>query len=401
MPHNYPILDQRHSGKKLIYLDAACTYLRSTGFIEASSRYYTEYSSCAGDRESSYLGSRLSEEIELTRRDIKKFLSAAPEDCIVFTWSTTDSINALANGLSEDIKTYLISDLEHNSNYLPWRECALASHRSFQILPHKDVFDPVKLAWILEKIEKPFVLSLTHASNIIGWVFDIALVSEIVHKAGGYFCVDDAQYVAHHQEDVVKNGIDFLAFSGHKIGWPTGIGVLYMKKSVTHLITKSLRYGGWTPKRFWENHIPEYKSLPEILEWGVQNFSGILGLKYAIAEVQDSGGRSAHVQWITDYFLEKFIFNGFDRYMEIESLPTGNMVTLRPKTFNAIEFHQYCNYFLPDHIIAFRTGTVCADMYAAAYLWNEKNIMRFSFGVYTSKEEIDVLFSALQQYLWL
>jgi selenocysteine lyase/cysteine desulfurase len=74
-------------------------------------------------------------------------------------------------------------------------------------------------------------------------------------------------------------------------------------------------------------------------------------------------------------------------------------VTIRPKTFHAIDFHQYCNYFLAENLIVFRTGTVCADMYVRRYLSDEKNIMRFSFGVYNSKEEIDILFSTIHQYL--
>ena len=86
----------------------------------------------------------------------------------MFTGSTTDGINMLAHGLSESIKTYLVSDLEHNSNYLPWRESARSSNIGFKVIPYKDIFDPVELERLLETVQKPFLLSITHASNIIG-----------------------------------------------------------------------------------------------------------------------------------------------------------------------------------------------------------------------------------------
>jgi selenocysteine lyase/cysteine desulfurase len=99
------------------------------------------------------------------------------------------------------------------------------------------------------------------------------------------------------------------------------------------------------------------------------------------------------------YFFQKFEEFGYEKYMKIISLPKGNIVTICPKTFHAIDFHQYCNYFMEDRIIAFRTGSFCVDNYVNIYLNGEKNIMRFSFGIYNTENDIDSLFTAIKQYL--
>ena len=398
----YPILSKKLENKHLIYLDAACTYLRHQDFIDSSWTYYSEYSSCAGDRESSYLGSLLSQDILSVRTNLKKFIWAEMSDYIVFTASTTDSINTLAQAIISNIQTIIVSDLEHNSNYLPWYHIAQKNKKECKLVPFQDVFDPDALKSILQNIEAPFLLSITHASNILGWIFDVAMVAQIVHDFGGYIFVDDAQYLAHNVENVTKNNIDFLAFSAHKLWWPTGIGILYIKNSVSHLITDSIHLG-WGTVRKIQDGIPEYKSLPEFLEWWVQNFSSILTL-WSIVEArlsQDESALTTYISTLTQYFYEKFEEFWYEKYMTMISLPQGSVITICPKTFHAIDFHQYCNYFLEEHIIAFRTGSFCADNYVNIYLNGEKNIMRFSFGIYNTKNDIDSLFTAIKQYLWL
>jgi cysteine desulfurase/selenocysteine lyase len=117
---NFPVLQQEHNWKKLIYFDAACTYLKSEPVIEAITQYYTDFSSCAGDRESSFLGGQVSEKIWSARKILRWFLGAEIDDYIVFTKGTTDSINILSASISDAIDTYIVTDLEHNSNYRPW-----------------------------------------------------------------------------------------------------------------------------------------------------------------------------------------------------------------------------------------------------------------------------------------
>lgn len=400
--HNIPRWVKNIDWKKLVYLDAACTYLRNDHFIAHASDYYTDFSSCAGDRESSYLWSLLSEQISHVRNDILGFIWANTSDYIIFTWSTTDSINTLAHWIIHSIDTVIVSNLEHNSNYLPWYHVVAQTHKNLIVLPYEDIVDTSKLLIVLQKIKPPFLLSFTHASNILGWVFDIKSIAKIVHQFWWYIFVDDAQYVAHYSENVIENQIDFLAFSWHKLGWPSGIGVLYISKMASHLITSSIHLGWWTVRKIihW---VPEYKQFPEFLEWWVQNFSGILWLWSVITDIwtQDSYTRVRYVQDLTDFFYKRFHESYYSDHMDIISFRQWSIITICPKTFHAIDFHQFCNFFYEKYIISFRTGTFCADNYVNQYLHSDTNIMRFSFGVYNTHEDIDILFSAFKEYIWL
>lgn len=399
---NIPRLLQNIDWKKLVYLDAACTYLRNEEFISQIADYYTDFSSCAGDRESSYLWSLLSEKITLVRKNILSFIWADKNDYVIFTSSTTDSINIIAHWIIQNIDTVIVSDLEHNSNYLPWYNITQQSNKKLLLLPYSDIVDWDTLSGILQDIGEPFLLSITHASNILGWLFDIKSIANIVHKFWWYIFVDDAQFIAHNSENAIDNDIDFLAFSWHKIWWPTGIWVLYIKKTMSSIITNSIHLGWWTVKKI-TNWIPEYKKFPEFLEWWVQNFSGILWLWSIIQDriSQNSNKNTEYIQNLTDFFHKKFNEGIYQNHMSIISFSQWGIVTICPKTFHAIDFHQFCNFFHSKYIISFRTGSFCADNYVNIYLNGEKNIMRFSFGIYNSYEDIDILFLALNEYLWL
>ena len=398
----YPILEKTFHWKKLVYLDAACTAIRDDSFIQSASAYYSDFSCCAWDRESSYLGWMLFEKITEVRWDIRKFLWADSRDFIIFRASTTDAINGLAYSLSENIKTFVVSDFEHNSNFWPWFEITKHHNGDMFVCEYDKLFNPESLREYLSGLSKPFLFTCTHASNILWWVVDIRIIADLVHEYGGYIMVDDAQYVPSHQEDVTRNQIDFIVFSGHKLGWPTGIGVLYIKHGCESFITKSDRIGGWTLRKI-ENNIPMYKHLPDFLEWGVQNFSGIIGLWHVIEKrlYLPKDTILLHIEELIAFFMKLFYQYHLDEYMNIISKPGWSLITIVPKTFQAIDFHQYCNHFFPDYIIAFRTGSFCADTFVSKYMNNSKNIMRFSFGLYNTKEDIIILMRAITQYLWL
>ncbi len=397
---DFPILEKSISWKKLIYFDAACTALKPYQTIDGISRYYREYSCCSWDRESSFLGSKLQEEIHQTRKEIQKFLWAHDDDSIIFTGSATDGINMLMHAIGWNIHTFIVSNLEHNSIYLPAYEVAKKQNKDFLVTPYWEILKREHLEKHLASIQKPFLLSVTHASNIIGGRFDIREVAECVHKYGGYILVDDTQFVSYNDEEMQKNNIDFLVFSWHKIGGPTGIWVLAIKKTASFLIQESSRIGWGTIRSI--SDVPVYKWLPYFLEWGVQNFWGILGLLWALSwrNTVTTDILHQHVLSLSQYFIDKLHREKLADILQVISLPESSLISVIPETFQAIDFHQYCNYFLPEAIIAFRTGTMCADIFSQTSLNSEKNIMRFSFGIYNTKEEIDILFIALKTYLW-
>lgn len=399
---NFPVLQQEHNWKKLIYLDAACTYLKSEPVIEAITQYYTDFSSCAWDRESSFLGGQVSEKIWSARKILRWFLGAETDDYIVFTKGTTDSINILSASISDAIDTYIVTDLEHNSNYLPWYEQAKKRNKKIRVIPYLALQNMTLLDEILSSIEWTFILSITHASNIIWGIFPIQKIANAVHTYKGLICVDDAQFVSFQKENVIENEIDFLAFSWHKVGWPTWIGVLYIAKRVESSIWISSKVWWGTVKRLVD-WVPEYKWLPDILEWWVQDFAWIFWLAEAILEKERIWYQkiSGHISELVQYFMRKFnedslFWDTFDILNQDET----SLISLQPKWFHVVDFHQYCNSFFQDYIIIFRTGSMCADNFVNVYRNGDKNIMRFSFGIYNTFEEIDILFLALSQYLW-
>lgn len=398
---DYPLLSKKINNKNLIYFDSSCTYLKNINTINEVNRYYTDYSCCSGDRESSYLWSLLQEEIDNTRAQCSKFIWAQKNDFIVFTSWTTDSINRLIFSIDESkIKNIITSDLEHNSNYLPQFEYSKTKNINFVCYKYKDILDLDILETKLEKITWWFLLCFTHCSNIIWSNFDLQWISELVHKYWWHILVDDAQFIAHNRENVVLNNIDFLAFSAHKIWWPTWIWVLYVKFWSENIIKYSSKIW-WGTIINLNNEKVEYKKLPYFLEWWVQNFWWILWLKWCINYYNKISYEkiNIHINILVKHFWNKFYENNLDNYFEILSLGNSLIITLKPKNFNVIDFHWYCNYFLDEYIISFRTWTMCADNYVNNYLNWDKNIMRLSFWVYNTTEEIDVLIISILKYI--
>lgn len=398
---DYPLLSKKINNKNLIYFDSSCTYLKNINTINEVNRYYTDYSCCSGDRESSYLWALLQEEIDNTRAQCSKFIWAQKNDFIVFTSWTTDSINRLIFSIDESkIKNIITSDLEHNSNYLPQFEYSKIKNINFVCFKYKDILNLDILETKLEKITWWFLLCFTHCSNIIWSNFDLQWISELVHKYWWYILVDDAQFISHNRENVVLNNIDFLAFSAHKIWWPTWIWVLYIKYWSENIIKYSSKIW-WGTIININNEKVEYKKLPYFLEWWVQNFWWILWLKWCINYYNEISYEkiNTHINILVKYFWNKFYENNLDNYFEILSLDNSLIITLKPKNFNVIDFHWYCNYFLDEYIISFRTWTMCADNYVNNYLNWDKNIMRLSFWVYNTTEEIDVLIISILKYI--
>lgn len=398
---NYPLLSKKINYKNLIYFDSSCTYLKNITTINGINRYYNEYSCCSWDRESSYLWSLLQEEINETRRNCSLFLWWNKNDYIVFTSWTTDWINKLIYSLDESkIKDVITSDLDHNSNFLPQLEHTKSKNINFHCFKYGDILDLDILDNKLKKLDWWFLLCFTHCSNIIWLNYNIKLISDIVHKNWWYILVDDAQYIAHNREDVILNNIDFLAFSAHKIWWPTWIWVLYIKSWSDNIIKYSSKIWGWTVIKL-NNEKIEYKKLPFILEWWVQDFWWILWLKSCIDYYNDIWYEniSNYMKDLVNYFWKNFHENNLKDYFEILSLENSLIVTLKPIKFNAIDFNQYCNYFLDDNIISFRTWTMCADNYVNNYLNWDNNIMRLSFWIYNTNQEIDILITTISQYI--
>ncbi len=300
---DFPILK-----KDIIYFDNSATTLKPNDVIKAVNDYYTKYTANAhrGDYKNSLKVDMLYEE---TRELVKDFINASRKEEIVFTYGATDSLNMIANGFFKNIlkkgDEILITKTEHASNVLPWLELEKEIGVKVKYAPlDKD------LKLTLETLKKAItkktkVVALAHVTNTIGDVRDI---EEIGNYLGDdiYFVVDAAQSAGHKKVDVQKSNIDFLAFSGHKMLGPTGVGVLYGKYNYLKKM-KPTRVGGGMNASFESDGNVEYKLPPFKFEAGTGPVAEVIGLRSAIIYLNKIGldKIQKHEKELRDYLLKE------------------------------------------------------------------------------------------------
>src|SRR3989338_288535 len=205
---DFPILKVKVNGKPLVYFDNAATYQKPKQVIDALSDYYENYNANI-HRSIHKLGEQATLAYENAHKKVAEFINSDPEE-IVFTKGATESLNLVAYSLTENLKPnyeIILTQMEHHSNLVPWQQLA--------------------------KKKKTKIVSVVHMSNALGTINPVEEIAKTVkEKSSAYFIVDAAQSVPHMPVDVKKMNCDFLAFSGHKMLAPTGIGVLYGKKEL-------------------------------------------------------------------------------------------------------------------------------------------------------------------------
>lgn len=270
--NDFPVLEKAH------YLDTACMALRPKQVIDKIKEYYSEYPACGG-RAYHSLGKRVTEEVDNARMIIKDFISAKKDNEIVFSKNATESINLVAHSL--DFKkgdVVLTLDKEHNSNLLPW--IRLKEKGVLHDVVNTNADNTFSLEELDKKLEehrgKVKLCAFGWTSNLDGVSIPAKGVVNRCHKAGALVLLDGAQTVPHHPVDVRKVDVDFLAFSGHKMCGPSGIGVLYGKEKLLKEL-KPFIFGGETviDSKYDGFSLEE---LPMRLEAGLQHYAGIIGL---------------------------------------------------------------------------------------------------------------------------
>src|SRR3989344_519176 len=271
--------------KELVYLDSASTTQKPIEVINAIKEFY-EKSNSNIHRGLYKLSEEATQLYESTREKVAKFINSNPEE-IIFTRGTTESLNFVANCLGDLMKEgdiILLTEMEHHANLVPWQIIAKKNKLRLKFIP----VDKNGNLIIDEKLFKDVkVVSVTHISNALGTINDIKKIEELTHKNNAYFVLDAAQSVGHFKLDVKKINCDFLAFSGHKMLGPFGIGALYGKKELLEKIEPFL-YGGDMIK---EVNLEESKwnDIPWKFEAGTQNVEGVIGLGKAIDYIDKLG----------------------------------------------------------------------------------------------------------------
>src|SRR6266487_3200930 len=289
---DFPILDQQVHGQPLIYFDNAATSQKPRAVIDALTHYY-EHDNANVHRGIHELSSRATTAYEAARARAAKFINARSADEIVFTRGTTEGINLVANSWgTKNLKpgdVILLTEMEHHSNLVPWQLLAQRTGAKLAYLPvngDEALLDMSKLDSLLTRQVKIF--AMVHISNSMGTVNPAAELCERARKLGITTLVDAAQSAGHMPVDVQAIGCDFLAFSGHKICGPTGIGVLYGRQELLDAMPPY--QGGGEMILSVEYHKTEFKKAPHRFEAGTPDISGPIGL-HAAMDYLDAIGR--------------------------------------------------------------------------------------------------------------
>ena len=383
---DFPMLNNN-----IIYFDNGATTLKPKCVIDKITEYYSN-SSVNIHRGDYKLSLKVEEEYEGVRNKVKDFINANNSKEIVFTTGTTDSINRVVFGFMKNkLKAgdeVLLTKAEHASNILPWlklsKEIGVVI-KYIELDNHLVTVDSIKSA-ITANTK---VVSLAHITNVLGDTRPIKDISELVHQYGIYLVVDGAQSVPRVKVDVQDLGIDFLAFSAHKMLGPTGVGVLYGRSDLLEEMEPTSLGGGMNSEFTLDSY--EYKSIPTRFEAGTPNIAGVLGLGAAIDYISKIGidNITKQEKMLRDYFIARSI--------EIPNLVIYNKeITSDTIAFNIDGvFSQDTALYLDHYNICVRAGNHCAKVLKEDIL--VKNTCRISFYFYNTKEEIDKVIEVLKK----
>ena len=376
----------------VVYFDNGATTLKPKCVKEAICKYYTEYTANAhrGDYKNSAIVDSL---YEGTREKVRHFINAKETSEIVFTSGTTNGMNMIISGF---FKYYLkkgdevlITLSEHASNIIPWFILQKEIGIKVKYIPLNEQHEVTVENFKNSITDKTKVVSLAYVTNVIGDERPIKEISKIAHDNNIFVVVDAAQGAPHKKIDVQDDDIDFMAFSGHKMYGPTGIGVLYAKFDLLDKITP-MNYGGGMNAMFTKDGYVELREIPTRLEGGTPNIEGVLGLSEAISYLENIG-----MDKINEYEknLRKYLINELNKIDFIEVYNKNNDTNIVAFNIKGV-FAQDAAIYLDKYNICVRAGNHCAKMLDNVF--NVSNTVRISLSFYNTKEEIDLLINVLK-----
>ena len=387
---DFPILSKKINNKPLIYFDNAATSQTPTSVINSISNYYNNYNANI-HRGVHSLSEEATQDFESARTKIKEHFNAGDTKEIIFTSGTTHSINIVANGYTDILKSgdeIIVSGLEHHSNIVPWQMMTKKNNAKLKVIPLKEngeldlkVFENL----ISDKTKLVFV---NHVSNALGVINPIEKIIEIAHKNGSIVLVDGAQSSAHFDIDLQKLDVDFFTASAHKLCGPTGIGFLYGKKELLDLIPPYMGGGEMISEVTFEK--TTYADLPHKFEAGTPNISGAIAFGYALDYLNNIGldNIKKYEDYLLDYATNKL--KQIDGMIIYGDTPNKTSVI----SFNIEGLHAYdIGSILDKFGIAVRTGQHCAQPIMDYF--KISGTVRASFSFINTIDEIDELIKAI------
>ncbi len=390
---DFPILSQQVYKKPLIYFDNAATTQKPNVVIDGLSQYYQTINSNI-HRGVHCLSQQATEEFELARKAVQRFINAPHDYEIVFTRGATESINLVAASFG---RTYIqaddeiiISEMEHHSNIVPWQFLCEDRGARLRVLPFSDNGE-LRLEQLEELItSKTKIIALTHVSNTLGTINPVREIIRIAHSHNIPVMVDGAQAVAHSAVDVQELDCDFYCFSGHKMYAPMGIGIMYGKEKWLREMKPYQGGGEMISTVTFEKTI--YNDLPFKFEAGTPAVGDVIGLRKAIEYMQQTG-----IQRIAEYEQELLSY----ATEELRKIPGLRIIgeaahKAAVVSFLVGEIHPYDMGVLLDHQgVAVRTGHHCTQPIMDHF--HIPGTVRASFALYNTKEEIDTLVRAVEK----
>ena len=390
---DFPMLNGKIMQKHpLVYFDNAATSLKPYQVINAEMDYYCNY--CANEHRGDYdIAHRVDVEYENVRNKVAKFINCESRE-VVFTSGASMSLNMVAHGYALQNLTaddeILITDAEHASNVLPWFKVAETIHCKIGYI---DLDKEGRVT--IENLKKALnphvkIVALAQVTNVLGYSIDIKEFAKIIHQNGAIFVVDGAQSVPHMKVDVKDADIDFLAFSGHKMCGPTGIGVLYGKYDLLDKMDP-LMTGGGMNTRFDTCGYIGYQYPPLKFEAGTQNIAGVIGLGAAIDYLEKIGmdNIEKREKELKEYAISKL--SKLDNIIVYNATSESGIIAFNVKDV----FAQDTATLLNSYGVAVRSGNHCAKI-LNEFLKTDATV-RASLYFYNTFEEIDAFVEACKK----
>ena len=393
---DFPILTERVHGRPLTYLDNGATTQKPQPVIDALTRYYQHQNSNIhrGVYQLSQLATTLYEQ---ARHTVAKFINAADDREVIFTRGTTEAINLVAitwsRGILQRGDEIVVTAMEHHSNIVPWQIAAQITGATLRVIPINDAGE-LQLNQLQQILVagKTKLVAVAHLSNSLGTINDVKQIAKLAHTAGAAILVDGAQWVAHAPTDVQSIDADFYAFSGHKLYGPTGIGVLYGKRTWLERMPpfqgggdmiESVSFAGTT-----------YAGLPNKFEAGTPNIAGAIGLAAAIEYLNAIGFENLipHERALFTYATE-----------QLQTVPGLRMIGTAKNKASVLSFiienPKISTYDigigLDRYGIAIRTGHHCCQ--PVMERMGIDSTARASLAMYNTRADIDALVTALKE----
>ncbi len=390
---DFPILHQEVNGEPLVYFDNAATSQKPESVIETIEEYYREYNSNV-HRGAHSLSDRATRAYEESREAVRDFINADSTEEIVFVKNTTEALNLVAHSWAMERLSsgdeILLTAMEHHSNLIPWQMVAdrTGAQLKFVELTNEGEIDEDSLDEQLT--ESTELVAFPHMSNVLGTIVDAQEVTNKAHAVDARVVVDGAQSVPHMPVDVQSIDCDFLAFSGHKMCGPTGIGVLYGKKNLLQETPPFLGGGEMIGRVEREN--ASWADLPHKFEAGTPNIAQAVGLKAAVDYLNDLGMESIH-----EYETE-LVEHALDRVEGIDGLEVfghpehrGAVISFALENIHPHDLSQV----LDDYGVAIRAGHHCTQPLMD---WlGIQATARASLSFYNQKDEVEPLIEGLNQ----